>query len=148
MIKIHLKVLDLGEISLGFEINSLIKSGYRGVIGKMPNNAAYCEENGFTLLEILIVLFLIGLLLGSIVPHYESSKEKTSEIVNQTNVRLIQGAAQQYRLDIGVFPAGVDDLMFNTTGSEQWQGPYLEQWPLNPYDQTKVYHIDSLGRVN
>ncbi len=114
----------------------------------MPNNAASCAENGFTLLEILIVLFLIGLLLGSIVPHYESSKEKTSEIVNQTNVKLINGAAQQYRLDIGVFPAGVNDLMYNTTGSEQWQGPYLEQWPLNPYDSTKVYHIDSLGRVN
>lgn len=114
----------------------------------MPNDAGYYEENGFTLLEILIVLCFIGLLLGSIVPHYGSSKEKTSELVNQTNIRLIYGAAQHYRLDIGIFPEGVDDLMLNTTGSEHWQGPYLDQWPLNSYDPTKVYYIDDLGRVN
>jgi prepilin-type N-terminal cleavage/methylation domain len=114
----------------------------------MPKKACYYEENGFTLLEILIVLLLIGLLLGSIVSHYGSSKEKTSEMINQTNIRLIYGAAQHYRLDIGVFPETVDDLMLNRTGSEHWQGPYLDQWPLNPYDQTKVYHIDDLGRVS
>jgi general secretion pathway protein G len=114
----------------------------------MLNNAGYFEEDGFTLLEILIVLFLIGLLLGSIVPHYGSSKEKTFELVDQANIRLISGAAQDYRLDIGVFPSAVNDLMLNTTGSEHWRGPYLDKWPLNPYDQTRVYHIGELGQVD
>jgi general secretion pathway protein G len=126
----------------------LEKSYYSGGADKMPNDTGYYVDKGFTLLEILIVLFLVGLLLGIVVPHYGSSKEKTSELVDQTNIKLIYGAAQHYRLDIGVFPAAVDDLMFNTTGSEHWQGPYLDQRPLNPYDQTKVYHIDNLGQVS
>lgn len=102
---------------------------------------------GYTLLEIMTVLFLVGLLLGSIIPHYGSSKEKTSELVDQTNIRLINGAAQDYRLDIGVFPSNVNDLMLNTIGSEHWRGPYLDKWPLNPYDETKVYNINKLGQV-
>ncbi|MHB8124039.1 MAG: type II secretion system protein GspG [Desulfitobacteriaceae bacterium] len=112
------------------------------------NNTSFNRQKGFTLWELLIVLFLVGLLLGGVVPHYKGSREKTSEKVNQTNIKLIQGAAQLYRLDIGVFPTTVDDLMLNPTGVSHWQGPYLEQWPMNPYNQTKPYEINGLGQVN
>ncbi|MFZ3102815.1 MAG: type II secretion system protein GspG [Desulfitobacteriaceae bacterium] len=105
-------------------------------------------EKGFTLLELLLVLFLVGLLIGGVVPHYEGSREKTFEKLNLTNIKLIQGAAQLYRLDMGVFPTTVDDLMLNSTNNCNWRGPYLDQWPKNPYDQTKAYIIDGLGRVN
>lgn len=104
-------------------------------------------EKGFTLWELIIVLFLVGLLLGGVVPHYEGSREKTSEKINLTNIKLIQGAAQLYRMDIGVFPTTVDDLMLNPTGTSLWRGPYLDQWPKNPYSQTKTYEIDGLGQV-
>ncbi|MDD2234370.1 MAG: type II secretion system protein GspG [Desulfitobacteriaceae bacterium] len=114
----------------------------------MLNDVGYFEEDGFTLLEILIVLLLIGLLLGGLVPHYGSSKEKASELVDQANIRLISGAAQDYRLDIGIFPSTVNDLMLNTTGSEHWRGPYLDKWPLNPYVETRVYQIGEMGQVD
>jgi general secretion pathway protein G len=104
-------------------------------------------DKGFTLWEIVVVIFLTGLILGSIVPRYESSRAKTSEKVDLTNIRLIEEAARLYRLDLGVFPTTVDDLMLNNTDSADWQGPYLEHWPRNPDDETRVYKIDSLGRV-
>ncbi|HWQ89276.1 MAG TPA: type II secretion system protein GspG [Desulfitobacteriaceae bacterium] len=112
------------------------------------DNFRLIREKGFTLWEIVIVIFLTGLILGSVVPHYESSREKTSEKVDETNIELIEGAARLYHLDTGVFPAKVDDLMLNTTGSDVWQGPYLKQWPRNPDDKTRVYKIDSLGQVH
>ena len=112
------------------------------------NNAEFIKAKGFTLWEIVIVIFLTGLLLGSVVPHYESSRKITSEKVDLTNIKLIEGAARLYRLDMGIFPETVEDLMLNTTGSDAWQGPYLEQWPRNPDDETRVYYIDSLGQVS
>lgn len=111
-------------------------------------NARINSEKGFTLWELLIVLFLVGLLLGGVVPHYEGSREKTSEKINLTNIKLIEGAAQLYRLDTGVLPTTVDDLLLNPTGNRHWRGPYLDQWPKNPYSQNKTYEIDSLGKVN
>lgn len=110
--------------------------------------ARFDAEKGFTIWELLIVLFLVGLLLGGVVPQYEGSREKTSEKIDLTNIKLIQGAAQLYRLDIGVFPTTVDDLMLNPTGASLWRGPYLEQWPKNPFSQTKAYVIDGLGQVS
>lgn len=111
------------------------------------NDALFIDEKGFTLWELLIVLFLMGLLLGGVIPHYESTKEKTSKQLNLANINLIQGAAQLYRLDIGVFPTTVDDLMLDHSGTGYWRGPYLDQWPKNPDDPTKPYVIDDLGMV-
>ncbi len=112
------------------------------------NNTRFKAERGFTLWELLIVLVLVGLLLGGVVPHYGGSQEKTIEKMNLTNIKQIEGAAQLYRLDVGVFPTTVDDLMLNLTGASHWKGPYLDRWPKNPYSQTKTYEIDSLGQVS
>ena len=95
----------------------------------------------------MIVLFLVGLLIGGIVPHYEGSRETISVKVNLTNILLIEGAAQLYRLDIGVYPARVDDLMLNLTGDTHWKGPYLDHWPKKLDSQTETYEIDALGHV-
>ncbi len=110
-------------------------------------DARFKTEKGFTLWEIMIVLFLVGLLIGGIMPHYGGSRENASAKVNLTNIQLIEGAAQLYRLDIGVYPARVDDLMLNLTGATHWKGPYLDQWPKKPDSPTETYEIDALGQV-
>ena len=102
---------------------------------------------GFTLLEILLVLSVIGLILSAVVPHFSSGTETVKQQVHAANIQRIEGAAQLFRLDVGYYPAGVQDLVEAPAGVSGWRGPYLQEWPVNPWDETQAYNIDAMGRV-
>ena len=102
---------------------------------------------GFTLLEILLVLLLMGILMTPLVPNFESKTNRVRGQVNRANVQKIEGAAQLYKLDVGVYPASTTDLVEGPEGVTGWRGPYLKEIPLNPYNAEQGYRLDDLGRV-
>lgn len=104
--------------------------------------------SGFTLWELLLVLFLMGVLLALVTPHFSSAAQQVRARVNQANVRKIEGAARLYRIDVGVYPGGLSDLVRSPQSVKGWSGPYLKEIPVNPFNSAEDYQLNSLGQVN
>lgn len=106
------------------------------------------KQQGFTLLEMLVVLVIIGLLAGLVGPRLfgkvDSSKISTAE----TQIKMIKGALETMRLDINRFPT-VDEglkILYDQPSQEQvknlWQGPYMDEpVPMDPWEKPYQYSI-------
>ena len=108
------------------------------------------EENwqsGFTLWELLLVLFLMGVILTLVTPHFSSATNQIQIRVDLANKEKVEGATQLYRIDVGTYPLSVSELVHSPMGVSGWHGPYLNEIPINPFNATKVYQIDALGQV-
>lgn len=103
-------------------------------------------QYGFTLLEILLVLFLMGVILTVITPHFSSESNQIRMRVNRANVLKLEGAAQLYRLDVGAYPSSVAELV-SSPGVCGWHGPYLDEIPTNPFNSAQDYQINASGQV-
>ncbi len=103
------------------------------------------RSSGFTLIEILVVLVILGMLAGLVGPRLfgkvDSSKVKTAE----TQVKMLKTALQTFRLDIGRYPTteeGLASLGKRPEGSDlpAWAGPYLdEEMPVDPWGHPYEY---------
>lgn len=120
----------------------------------------YTKQAGFTLIELLVVLVILGLLAGLVGPRLfgkvDTSKVKTAE----TQVKMLRGALQTYRLDVGSYPTSSQGLAALQSAPQEaaqyWRGPYLEDdlpddpWH-NPYryqfpaDTNQGFALYSLG---
>lgn len=115
----------------------------RVVTFKSPQN-----NGGFTLLEMLVVLVIIGLLAGLIGPRLfgkvDASKVKTANV----QVKMLKGSLETMRLDLGRFPTTEEGMgmLFAAPSDEQlkqlWHGPYLdEQVPADPWGKAYQYSV-------
>ncbi|KGK86361.1 prepilin cleavage protein [Desulfosporosinus sp. HMP52] len=105
------------------------------------------KQSGFTLWEVLIVLFLMGVLLATFSQHFGSATKTVQKQINQANIQRIEGAAQLYKIDVGTYPSSVRHLVHNPGSVRNWQGPYLDKIPINPFDSELEYELDSTGKV-
>lgn len=105
-------------------------------------------ENGFTLLELLVVLGIIALLAGIVGPqvmkHMGASKTKAARI----QIEDLSAALDMYKLDVGRYPTseqGLSALVERPSDSNRWNGPYLRKTkvPKDPWLQD--YHFASPG---
>jgi len=99
---------------------------------------------GFTLLEMLVVLVIIGLLASLVGPRLFTKVDSSKVQTAQTQVKMFKGALETLRLDIGRFPTeGEGIALLNTAPADEklrarWRGPYLDEAPPpdpwgNPY---------------
>lgn len=100
-------------------------------------------NNGFTLLELLVVMVIIGLLVSFVAPRYFSQVGKSEIKTTQAQIQSFGKALDQYRLDIGNYPTteqGLSALVQKPTNESKWSGPYLSKAiPNDPWDQPYVY---------
>jgi len=98
---------------------------------------------GFTLLELLVVLVIIGLLVGYVAPRYFSQVGKSEVKVARAQIKALEDALDQYRLDVGRYPdsdQGLAALNTQPAGEARWQGPYLrKEVPNDPWGQPYQY---------
>ena len=107
-------------------------------------------ESGFTLLEMLVVLVIMGLLAGLVGPQLLSRVDTSKVSAASTQARMLKTSLETMRLDIGRFPTkeeGLDLLNRPPTDermSRRWHGPYLsEEIPLDPWGNPYVYEPQS-----
>ncbi|MGB5855884.1 MAG: type II secretion system major pseudopilin GspG [Oceanisphaera sp.] len=107
-------------------------------------------QSGFTLIELLVVLVILGMLAGLVGPRIFGNVDKSKVKTADTQVRMLRGALQTYRLDVGNYPnteQGLKALISNPGSVRSWQGPYLEdQLPKDPWENNYVYKspVDNL----
>ncbi|MCL2715556.1 MAG: type II secretion system major pseudopilin GspG [Alphaproteobacteria bacterium] len=103
-------------------------------------------EAGFTLVEMLVVIAIIGLIMGLIGPrvlnYLSESKVKAARIQMQS----FASALDLYYLDVGRYPTsaeGLAGLVHQTPGVEVWNGPYLKggKVPQDPWNHPYVYRV-------
>ena len=69
------------------------------------------NDKGFTLVELMVVLVIIGILVAIAVPIYNKTQDKAKETACQANLRILEGAVAQYQLDNdGALPSTLDNL--------------------------------------
>ncbi len=98
---------------------------------------------GFTLLELLVVMVIIGLLAGYVGPRYFSQIGKSEVKAARAQIDALEKALDQYRIDIGHYPTteqGLPALMTAPSGEGRWAGPYLRKSvPDDPWGKPYLY---------
>jgi general secretion pathway protein G len=101
------------------------------------------QNGGFTLLELLVVIVIIGLLAGYVAPRYFSQVGKSEIQVAKAQVESLEKALDQFRLDNRRYPSteeGLDALVTKPTAATSWNGPYLKKSvPSDPWGRAYVY---------
>lgn len=122
-------------------------SGSVGKAGPVARRAAsrntHAASRGFTLLELLVVLVIIGLLAGIVAPQYFAQIGKSNTKVAKAQIESFGQALDQYRLDVGHYPTteqGLASLRKLPQQELRWQGPYLKRdIPPDPWGHPYVY---------
>jgi general secretion pathway protein G len=111
------------------------------------NRAGRCasRHDGFTLLELLVVMVIIGLLAGFVAPRYFSQVGKSEVKAARAQMDALEKALDQYRLDVGHYPSmeqGLEALMVRPANEAKWDGPYLKRdVPKDPWGNAYVMTV-------
>jgi len=100
---------------------------------------------GFTLLELLVVIVIIGLLAGYVAPRYFSQVGRSEVQVARAQIESLEKALDQFRLDTRHYPTaeqGLDALTAKPANETNWSGPYLKKAvPNDPWGRPYVYRV-------
>jgi len=101
-----------------------------------------CEEKGFTLIEILVVMVIITLLASLVAPRLFPKLGKGKQSAAKAQIELLGQALDQFRLDTWRYPATQEGLNVLVTNQniENWDGPYLKKGvPNDPWGKPYNY---------
>lgn len=121
----------------------------------IKNIAGYCGVNhfqtitfsrltrGFTLLELLVVIVIIGLLAAYVGPKYFTQLGRSEVTVAKAQIEAFTKALDTFRLDVGRYPSseeGLAALVSKPTSAPKWNGPYLQKdAPSDPWGHVYLY---------
>ncbi len=103
---------------------------------------------GFTLVEVLVVMVILGMLFGLVGPRVIDYLSRAKSGVARMQLENLATALDLYRLDVGRYPSQEEGLLAMVAapaGVDRWSGPYLKEraLPLDPWDRDYIYAIPS-----
>ena len=109
------------------------------------------KEMGFSLIELLIVMVIMGLLAALVGPRMFGKVGKSKQNAARSQMALFETALDTYRLDVGKYPSsdqGLQALRTKPSGEEKWDGPYLpKSVPKDPWGHPYIYRRLDNGEV-
>jgi len=108
------------------------------------------SRRGFTLVELLLVLVILGTLAALVLPKFTGRTEQARVTAAQTQIATFGTALDSYEVDTGSYPSGSAGLQYLIVPPSEvsgWRGPYLKSdIPLDPWGQAYLYEFP--GRLN
>ncbi len=106
------------------------------------------RQRGFTLLELLVVLAILGLLIGLVAPAALRQLGSAKEKIAHQSIERLTSVLDIYKLDVGTYPTteqGLQALLMRPEGAEHWSGPYLkgDKVPEDPWGHPFLYRLPS-----
>lgn len=107
--------------------------------------AGRLRQAGFTLLELLVVLVILGLLASFVGPRYFDQLGRSNAKVARAQIDALEKALEHYRLDTGRYPTteqGLTALTEKPADEIRWAGPYLKKAvPADPWGRAYAYRV-------
>jgi len=104
---------------------------------------------GFTLIEMMVVMVIIGLLMALVGPRFIRQEEKAKVGAARAQIELLGTALDTFRLDVGRYPStqeGLAALRQRPFGTDRWDGPYLKKdLPKDPWEHPYYYRSPGEG---
>ncbi len=102
---------------------------------------------GFTLVELMLVLVILGTLAAIVLPKFTGVGERSKITAVKTQIGVFKTALDMFEVDNGAYPKSLDELVNQPNGATEWHGPYLQQGvPLDPWSHPYSYVVP--GRHN
>jgi general secretion pathway protein G len=97
------------------------------------------RQGGFTLIEILIVVIIIGLIASLVAPNLIGRYERSKEEIAKAQVEMLSSGVMSFKLDMNRYPTSFDELVKSTDA--KWRGPYLSKQtiPQDPWGRAYIY---------
>ena len=98
-------------------------------------------QRGFTLIEILIVVIIIGLIASLVAPNLIGRYERSKEEIAKAQVEMLSSGVMAFKLDMNRYPASLEELIKST--EPKWRGPYLSKQtiPQDPWGRDYQYKV-------
>jgi general secretion pathway protein G len=116
-----------------------------------PTRQIQRSRHGFTLVELLLVLVILGILAAIVIPKFSGRTEQAKEQAAVTQISTFKTALDTFEVDNGYYPKGKNgllDLVQRPRDAQNWRGPYLQSdaVPKDPWGNDYVYECP--GRHN
>ena len=115
------------------------------------NRTIRSRQHGFTLVELLLVLVILGILAAIVLPRFTNRTKQAQIAATQTQIATFKTALDAYEVDNGYYPKGKNglmDLIQQPRDAQNWRGPYLQSdsIPKDPWLNDYIYECP--GRHN
>ncbi len=140
---------SVADSSLPSTTPAVVRTAQTGSSGRLVRaklERVLPHHHGFTLLELLVVVAIIGLLAAYVGPKYFSQIGRSEQAVAKSQIESFRGALGAYRIDTGAYPSSEEGLAAllarpsDSARATKWNGPYLEKaLPADPWGRPYLY---------